>query len=672
MLYRFALIIFIGNVTLGTAQSTYNCKKVVQFKQLLDDHHVNPIVWDDAFSEKVVNQLFKLVDPQALFFNKDELQLFVANSKKLDNALLVGNCSCITELTTFYKLALNRAERLIHELEKIPIDFSVKDTLVYNFRGNSFRTTDAMIQNQWLQRVKLSVLNELAASEHNAKLLESKYKPVADKAYKKYFNVIKRKREVPGGIENFLFNKLLNAIGKVYDPHTEFYPATEKQSFLDMLSTDQYSFGFILEDDPMGNVVIGRIIPGSSAWGMKNLHEGDVVTAIASSHMEKIDASLYTCEELEVVLESISKEVELSVRKADGEHVTVKLIKQRIREDDNKIKSLVISNAKNRFGYVNLPIFFSKDELTQTGCAIELAKEIIHLKNAKIQGLILDLRNNGGGNLRESIDLAGIFIDRGALAITKSRNKEAETLKDSNLGTAYDGPLIVMINGASASASELFAAAMRDHNRGILVGESTYGKATGQSILFFDPTHKEMVKITSFRFYDIKGSTHQGSGIVPDIQLPDLLNDLNYTEASQWNALEADRVQKKTYYTALAPLPIDVLRDSSSQRIIMNEFFQNLKKRKQSITTYRYGSEFKVPLSIEGFLHMNASLKNETDNAKPVSDQYVIKLTNFDQHVTGVDNFGEETFRNFIEEVSSDFYIAEVLDILTDFVQLKK
>lgn len=673
MLFRFLLVFaFVLCNKWLVAQSNYNCNQVLQFKKLLDEHHVSPLVWDDAFAAKVTDRFFKLVDPKGLLFSKDEVSLFLDQSKKLDNALLAGDCSVISELTPLYSRALIRAERLLQELTKTPINFDEKDTLIFNYAHNEFVSKEAELKKRWLQWVKFSVLNEIATNDIQASQIKSTYKPVADKVFKKYLNIIKRKKEIAGGIESFLFVKLMNAIASSYDPHTEFYPASEKQSFQDRLTTDAYSFGFLLEDDPMGNVTIRRIIPGSAAWDMKRLNEGDVVISIKSAHMEKMDASLYNSEELEEALASISHEVELSVRKADGEVIMVKLLKQKIREDNNKIKSLVFSNENDKFGYVSLPIFFEKDSISNSGCAGELAKEIIHLKQAKIKGLILDIRNNGGGDLYEALDLAGIFIDRGALAIMQRRGEEAVTLKDSNLGTAYDGPLVVMINSASASASELFATAMRDHNRAILVGGTTYGKGTGQSVMFFNSTKREMVKITSFRFYGVKGMSHQGGGLVPDIILPDMLSEFDYHESQQQYALTADRIQKKTYYTPLAPLPLDLLRDSSQQRINKTVFFLELEKQKNRTTKLRNGMEVKIPLIVIDFLSIKKNNGTHLEALAPVSDYYKINLTKFDQQVTVVDSFGQETFKELINDVSHDFYIAEALHVLKNYIDLKK
>jgi carboxyl-terminal processing protease len=347
------------------------------------------------------------------------------------------------------------------------------------------------------------------------------------------------------------------------------------------------------------------------------------------------------------------------------------LKKQKLRDDENKVKSLVLSNDKNKFGYINLPVFFSKSELSKTGCATDLAKEIIQLKKAKIQGLILDLRNNGGGDLEEAIELAGIFIDKGAICITKTQKLETITLKDNILGTAYDGPLVVMINKGSASASEIFAAAMRAHNRAILVGGTTYGKGTGQTVMSF-PGNQEIVKITSFRFYDVKGRSNQERGVSPDITLPDLYSLYNYGESSERNVLKSDVVDKKTYYTPLEPMPIDLLRDSSNRRVSESSFFNNLERQKKVMSAYIKGNEIILPLSKAGLANIELQQQKNDDTLKPVASHYTIKLTSFDQQVNGVDAFGASTFKTLIDKVSDDYYIDEALNILRNYTQLNK
>ncbi|HTJ53104.1 MAG TPA: carboxy terminal-processing peptidase, partial [Cyclobacteriaceae bacterium] len=604
------------------------------------------------------------------YFNQDELNIFLANSEKLGSALAKGDCSIIKELAPIYKNALTRADRLIRAINQTPMEFDNKDTLRLRMTSSVYLTTDDQLKKQWTRIVKLGMLTDNGLGKADATAKNDKAS--LDRVCNKYLNVIKRRLTVQEGIEEFLQDKLMNAIATSYDPHTEFFSKRVKQLFLDALSSDHFSFGVMLEDDPYGNIVISRIVPGSSAWDYSNLHVGDIITAVSSSHMEKIDANLYSSEEIDEILTTISSEVELSVKKPNGEKITVKLKKQKLRDDENKIKSLVLSNDKNKFGYINLPVFFSKSELSKTGCATDLAKEIIQLKKAKIQGLILDLRNNGGGDLEEAIELAGIFIDKGAICITKTQKQETITLKDNVLGTAYDGPLVVMINKGSASASEIFAAAMRAHNRAILVGGTTYGKGTGQSVMAF-PGNQEIVKITSFRFYDVKGRSNQGRGVDPDIALPDLYSLYNYGESAERNVLKIDAVDKKTYYTPLEPMPIDLLRDSSNRRVSKNVFFNNLEQQKKAMSTYIKGDEIILPLTKTGLANIELQRgKDDNDTPKPVASHYTIKLTSFDQQVNGVDTFGASTFKTLIDKVSDDYYIDEALNILRNYTQLNK
>jgi carboxyl-terminal processing protease len=668
MWYRLFLLFLLGPLV-GFAQSDFPCQKVVQFKQLLDAQHVKPQVWDEKFGAKVIEQLFLLIDPQARYFNQDELNIFLANSAKLGGTLAKGDCSIIKELTPIYKNALTRADRLIHTINQTPMVFDNKDTLRLSMTSSAYLITDDQLKKQWTRIIKLGMLtdNNLAKGDAPAK----NDKASLDRVCNKYLNVTKRRLTVQEGIEEFLLDKLMNAIATSYDPHTEFFSKRVKQLFLDAISSDHFSFGVMFEDDPYGNIVISRIVPGSSAWDYSDLHVGDIITAVGSSHMEKIDANLYSSEEIDEILTSISSEVELSVKKPNGERITVKLKKQKVRDDDNKIKSLILSDDKNKFGYINLPVFFSKSELSNTGCATDLAKEIIQLKKAKIQGLILDLRDNGGGDLEEAIDLAGIFIDKGAICIQKYRNQEAETLKDNTLGTAYDGPLVVMINRGSASASEIFASAMRAHNRAILVGGTTYGKGTGQTIIPF-AGNQEMVKITTFRFYDVKGKSNQVRGVDPDIVLADLFDLFSYGERSERNVLNPDVVDKKTYYTPLTLLPIDLLRDSSNHRVSKSVFFADLEQEKKQMSTHIKGDEIILPLTTAGLAKVELQQKSDDEAMKPVADKYNIKLTSFDQQVNGVDAFGATTFKTLIDNVSSDFYIDETLNILKNYIQLNK
>jgi len=660
MRVRLLLLLFLG-ILPGYAQQPPSCNKILEFKKLLETQHVNSQTWDEAFTKRAIGQLFSLVDPQAMYFTAEEQAQFLDRSAVYRQSMTEGNCKIVLDLVPIYKKALTRAERIVQTIQASPLNVNEPDTFRLNVFHESSFYSEAQLKIRWRRIIKLGVLLDVV---HQGSSKD--YKTALEKNCKKYFSIIKRRQNTANGLESYLFEKTMNAIATSYDPHTEFFPKNEAQSFRDNLSTDQLSFGLIFQDDALGNVTINRVIPGSAAWDAGNLHEKDIVLSIKTSSAD-IDASLYSAEEIEDMLEPLQSPIEISLKKVTGERITTRLEKQRIRKDENKIKSLVLSDKVNRFGYVNLPVFFSG--LPNAGCADELAKEIIHLKKARIQGLILDLRNNGGGDLEEAIELCGIFIDRGAIGILKSKTGELEALRDVRAGVAYDGPLLVMINGGSASASEIFASAMRAHHRALLVGSATYGKGTGQSVLPFAKT--DLVKITSFRFYDPNGKSHQGRGLKPDVQLPDYFSLFDFHENRMPYALACDSVVKKTYFTPLEPLPIDILRDSAQQRILKNPFFKNVRTRitKQNPFIDPRGV-ISIPLTIADIQRFET--EDEKDNEHPVSDRYTIKLTAFDEQLQGIDQFENETFKILIDEISKDHYLDESLRILAQYLTIQK
>lgn len=662
MRVRLLLILLLG--TLQTySQQPASCYKILEFKKLLDAQHVNPHAWDDDFTKRIIDQLFLLIDARAMYFTQEEQIQFINKSASYQSSLARGGCQLIQDLAPVYKNALTRAEGIVQKLQTTPVNLNEPDTFRMNFFHESFYP-QLQLKKRWQRVIKLGVLLDVTKQGTT-----KNYDAALEKNCRKYLSLIKRRLEASHNMEEYLLEKLMNAVATSYDPHTAYFSKNEKQSFLDDLSTDQFSFGLIFQDDALGNVTIGRIIPGSAAWDVGTLHENDILISIKTSPTEMIDASLYSAEEIETMLAPLRGPIDVSVKKVNGEQITTRLEKQRIRKDENKVKSLVLSNNANRFGYVNLPVFFTGPP--NKGCSSELAKEIIQLKKAKIEGLILDLRNNGGGNLDEAIQLCGIFIDRGAIAIIKNARGELETLRDVNAGVAYDGPLLIMVNGGSASASELFAAAMRVHHRALLVGSATYGKGTGQTVLPFEKT--DLIKITSFRFYDPIGKSHQGKGLTPDIALPDFFSLYDFNESHKQFALPADSVSKKTYFTPLPVLPVDILRDSAQQRVTKNGLFNKIQARitKQHPLIDRRG-EMTIPLTIADIERYESQNEPDIHDKHPVSDHYTIKLTSFDEQIQGVDKFETETFRVLIDQVSKDPYIDESLRILKQYLTIQK
>jgi carboxyl-terminal processing protease len=316
------------------------------------------------------------------------------------------------------------------------------------------------------------------------------------------------------------------------------------------------------------------------------------------------------------------------------------------------------------------------------GCANDLAKKLVVLQKENIDGLIVDIRNNGGGSVKEAIELAGIFIDAGPVTLAKDRT-EIDVMKDQNRGTIYSGPLIVMVNGMSASASEILSAALQDYNRALIVGSRTYGKSTGQNIVPVTDERMSLdsygkygyLKLTGSIFYRIDNSTHQKIGVIPDVHLPDLYENLEYREEFENYVLDADTISKKTYYTPFNGPPKGDLQELSTLRLRSSEVFKSVEAISDSVKII-YNSEYKVPLDIEGFKNRFKTgeydwagweklMSNKTNVFKVSNDPYTRELIK-------MDDYNREINEYQIQNIENDIYIDETFKIMLDYINLEK
>jgi len=347
------------------------------------------------------------------------------------------------------------------------------------------------------------------------------------------------------------------------------------------------------------------------------------------------------------------------------------------------IKSFVL-NGTIKAGFIALPGFYTDwTHARMIGCANDVAKEIIKLKKEGVDGIILDLRGNGGGSLKEAIELAGIFIDIGPMSIKARRDEKPQTVKDWNRGSIYDGPLLIMVNGSSASASEVLAGALQDHHRALIVGNRTFGKATAQVILplntAFDldfpnaelNTELGFCKITMSKLYRINLQTHQKTGVQPDIEIPSFYDNMAYRESNLDFALAQDSIVKKMYYTPLANLPIKELRAKSKARIEKNELFGNVSSINKSLNLLIEQKQ-SFALDLSGYRESVSSARSLglriEDLEKNATDAYTVTNNKFDEEVFKMDTYTMEINTMLIENNQNDMMIEEAYFIIKDLI----
>ncbi len=667
-------------------------KKTITLHRFLEQQHYQPLKWNDSSSALLYNKWMEKLDEEKLLFTQPEIDILGSYKTKLDEEILGNGWGFYNRSTTLYIACLKRVDSILKVSFSKAFEFSKPDNISWPFTGYAASTADLSLR--WQKFLKWQVLENMAdkltadgktISDATPADLVKLEKDAREKSKREQGSFMSALLKTPAEFQTAMEEEYLNTIAWCYDPHTSYMNVKEKQEFDTKMSAAEYSAGFDLEENDKGDIAISFLQPGGSAWRSGQLHTGDIMVKIKSDGIEKLIAEITDEDELAAMLAGTNQsDLEITVKTAAGELKTVKLRKEKIDDEESIVKSYVLHGTKN-IGYINLPGFYSREEESITdvkdinydGCANDVSKEIVKLRKDTIAGLILDLRFNGGGSMWEAMQLSGIFIDIGPVSSVKEKSGKISFLKDPNRGTIYDGPLMVLINGASASASEFVSAVLQDYNRALIVGGTTYGKGTAQTVLPLDTVtvsrnsnYDEFVKVTQRKFYRVNGSTTQWKGVVPDIELPDLYSDEQYKEKANSSALQPDN-SKAGIYQAGPVLPIEALKAKSTQRIQGNAYFSTIATFNTWMKNYRTGRT--IPLQWSGYAaHYKRTMEmfKALDENKAAANT-VLQVTNngFDrQRINVSTQHSKENNEVYLKLVQKDMLLAEAGRIMLDWI----
>ena len=647
--------------------------------------HVQPRPVDDAFSNDVYNALFKELDDDKLFFTTDDIKSLSAYRSTIDDEIQGKQTRFLQAVTSLYKKRLQMADTMVTSICKIAFNFSLPEKFTV-LEDTTYPAGEEAMRKKLYKVLKLSVLDAVEAVGYTAPLSAKQQKRITDsiepasrRKIQKYFRRhITTMLQSPGGIEQAVSEEYCNAIAKCYDPHTEYFPPTQKENFESELGQKSMAFGFTLDNDKDENVVINELKPGSPAFKSGQLNKGDKILSIQWEGKEPMDVSAAGIAEIGAALSASNHDnAKLKIRKADGSIKEVTLWKEMLEDEDdeNKVKSYLLKGSKT-IGYLSLPAFYEDWENSNgvNGCANDVAKEIMKLKKENIEALIIDLRYNGGGSVSEAVDLIGLFIDAGPVAQFKTKDPKIATLKDVNRGTIYDGPLLLMVNGYSASASELLAGTLQDYNRAVIVGSSTYGKATGQVVLPMDTTinldHGDIskikadsyLKITDAELFRITGKTAQAKGVKPDISLPDALEISGEREADNSLVLRTNDIDANKYYKPLSPLSITQLDAIAEARVKEIPYFTTLRQYAQTVQQAAIKKDISLKLADAKEANSAAALPSFSE-AKEFKAGFSVENDAFDSDKLRTSNRLKEMDTQWKKELSKDPYLSIVYDL---------
>jgi carboxyl-terminal processing protease len=550
----------------------------------LNQNHYSPLKVDDAFSEKVFELYIKRLDYNKKFLLQSDYDDLARSRRDIDDQLLNQRHDFYTKSIATYNKRLQEKENWNKELLAKPLDFKVNEEYEVDYEKTTYAKSEADLKNEWRKMIKYQVLLRLDDMlDRQEKAIEKK-----DTAFKvRSFDSIEvdaRRKTLKANEDWFKrlnkvsprdrFSNFANAITGAYDPHTEYYAPKEKKKFDQAMSGQFEGIGARLQIKD-GVLTISEIIVGSPSFKQGELKAGDQILKVAQGPAEPVDiTNLEIDESIDLIKGKKGTEVRLTVKKTDNSIKVIPIIRDVIEIEETFAKSAVLEN-KNKIGYIYLPSFYT--DFTRTGargCSNDMRKEIEKLKKQNIKGLIIDLRDNGGGSLQEVVSMAGLFFPKGPVVQVQGKNSTRNVMEDRTPDVVWDGPLTIMINHNSASASEILAAAIQDYKRGVILGTPSFGKGTVQSFVDLDnfllpqfDTIKPVgqVKITQQKFYRINGGATQLKGVVPDVLLPDPYAFIDLGEKEMDNPMPWDEISKADYVEFKTINYTQVLKSSQSR-----------------------------------------------------------------------------------------------------------
>lgn len=669
------------------SQSSSFCSKAQKLIGTFGVYHYKPISINENTSGETVDLFIKDLDNVGIVLKQSDINALQFDKTQLFNQISSNSESYFKKAKSIYSKALFTVDSLLTILSAKKINFTENDTaksLALN--ANTFYSPSIKYHFKRLERnIKSRCLERVANLDGYEKLTEQEFNDKASEFSKSIItNFRKNINEMLSEVDKTIESNLLNAIALRHDPHSNYFNQEQNKEFNKQLSAQVESFGFYLSEDDDGNIIVAYIEPGGSAWVSNEVNEGDLFISL------KLGGSVIsnednTADDIQEKLEKTNEsKLDLTLKKQNGQLKTVKLIKQKTASVDNSVKGYILKNKSGNIGYISLPSFYTDmEQNTAPGCANDVAKEILKLENDTITGLIIDLRNNGGGSMLEAMNLAGIFVDEGPLFIYKEKNKKPSLIKDINRGSIFKKPLVVMINETSASASELFSNIVKDYNLGLVVGQTSYGKGTAQTVMPLDTNllklrngseqATDFIKVTQAKFYRLNNSTHQGTGVVPDIVLPSSPGYSIYKESKEAFFLESDIVTKNVVYTPNPAINVTSLQQKSSERIQKSKDFNRYKQSSDSILDF-LNNPPKFVLKYKEFKKYKLLTDNlyssfEKANQSSLNDIKCLNNT-FDKKITEVSEQTKEFNAKVRESIEKDIFINEAFYIITDLKQM--
>ena len=682
---------------------------------VLEKGHYSPATMDDEFSKGVYKDYIEALDPSKRFFLQADIDEFSKYELELDDQLLNKDL-------TFFDLTYTRLIQRIEESKSIyksildqPFDYTIDESFNTDYEKMPYAKNTSELKERWRKQIKLSTLSSLVDRQEiqdsngvidkdlkavaapldeesdfqDAAETENKKEVAVTKDKKKSFDELEKETresslksldEYFGFIKDLTrkdyFSVYLNSVTSKFDPHTNYLAPEDKERFDVSMSGKLEGIGARLQKKN-DYTEISELISGGPAWRGKQLEAGDIVIKVGQGNQEPIDVvGMRLDDVVKKIKGTKGTEVRLTVKKVDGTIKVISIIRDIVEIEETYAKSSIVEKNGTKYGVIYLPKFYIDfEDRDGRDAGKDIALEVARLKKESVSGIVLDVRDDGGGSLSTVVDIAGLFIEEGPIVQIKSAGKRKEVLYDRDKKIEWDGPLVIMVNSFSASASEILAAAIQDYKRGIIIGsKQTYGKGTVQNVIDLNQFVRSSsvgdlgaLKTTTQKFYRINGGSTQLEGVSSDIVMPDRYSYLKMGERDMKNAMPWDKIDPASYSTWLNNKNFNQVIMNSKNRIAKNAQFQLVEDNAKWIDSR--SEDYVYSLNIDKFKLAQKQIEERAKMYKPLknySNKLKFNSLPYEIEIMAKDNSLKEKRQRWHESLSKDIYVEEALNVLDD------
>ncbi len=667
---------------------TLRQRLVAAIGSLMEQEHYSPKPINDAFSKEVYKKYLNDLDGEKILFLQSDIKEFKKFETTIDDEIHGSAILFAPTVSTVFDKRIPELIGMYKEILSQPFDFSTEESAVLDGDKMDFAKDEKERKDRFRKLLKFLTLEryvdlqEVREKNKDTKDFVAKADTALEReARMKVMKIMDKKYDRIKGTfnEDQRFNAFLNTITNLMDPHTDYFPPIEKRAFDEEMSRRFYGIGAQLREDDAG-IKIASVQTGGAAWKTGEVAANDVIVKVAQGKEEPVDVTGFATEDaVKLIRGNKGTEVRLTLKKLDGSIKVVSIIREEVSLDEALVRGAVIQNGADKIGYIYLPEFYADFEREDGNrCSEDVAKEVEKLKAENVKGIVLDIRNNGGGSLYEVVQMVGLFINQGPVVQVRDKEGKSSALNDKNAGAIYDGPLAVMVNELSASASEIFAAAIQDYKRGIIIGSSsTYGKGTVQKTVPFGKpidfssgrTEYGAVKLTFQKYYRINGGSVQLKGVTPDVVLPDAYEFYKIREKDNPASLPWDEITKVPYNT-WNNADLSAVVKNENDKIAQNK---SLNLLRDNLSWLSKNAEMPVNLNMQKYKDMQKQIKatvSQNNSLLKIKEEMAVEAmkVDHDKFYNNPDKVKGERYQAWLKSIKTDMYVDETVKMVSSLI----